>query len=630
MKAVSVIVVNFNGGPLLADCVESILNSSIPVEVIVCDNQSTDLSLLHLRLRFAGTDNLLVIENPANLGFARANNIALSHANGDYLLFLNPDCIIQPDTLEKMIAVLEGRPEVGMAGCLIQSPDGTEQPGCRRNIPTPWRTFLRMTRLSALARYDARFESYIQTGQPIPEEPVEVEAISGAFMLVRRSVLDELGPLDEGYFMHCEDLDWCMRFHLAQRKILFVPSIRILHVGGVCSASRPIAVEYYKHLGMVRFYRKFFRHRYPAILMWLVIAAVSGRFLLRAAVSGWQAFFQTTPPRISPSGSNAGTASNSHRRARPNPGRHVVVTGATSLIGDYLLPGLLSAGYRVTAVSRRPPDLPPIDGLDWHRGDISLESFPDSLHPDILIHLAPLAVLPPLLERLRHPLPKRILAFGSTSLFTKYQSGHELERSMARGLQDAEERLTAFASRHGIAWTVFRPTLVYHIGRDKNITTIAHFIRRFGLFPLVGDGEGRRQPVHAEDLATACLQAIDNPKTFGKAYNLSGGETLSYREMVLRVAAAIGKPCRIVDIPLPLLRAFLQGLSWLPAYRHLTPEMATRINCDMCFDHCAAERELGFVPRTFLGPRQPLPQTDRESRFAVRQDILARRVLSGR
>jgi GT2 family glycosyltransferase len=285
MQPVSVIIVNFNAGKYLTDCIKSVLSSSIPVEVIVSDNGSTDDSLIEVRKAFPYEKRLRIIENGANLGFAKANNLAFQKSSGQYILFLNPDCIIRENTLQQLLRIIEPKPSVGMAGCLILNPDGSEQAGCRRSIPTPWRSFVRLTLLYKLAKWNSRFNSYDHTELPLPQHPIQVEAISGAFMLVRRGAIDQAGLLDEGYFMHCEDLDWCMRFKQAGWSIIFIPTVEIIHIGGICSVSRPILVEYYKHKGMVRFYNKFFRHRYPQGLMFLVILAVWFRFTIRAALS---------------------------------------------------------------------------------------------------------------------------------------------------------------------------------------------------------------------------------------------------------------------------------------------------------------------------------------------------------
>jgi len=119
--------------------------------------------------------------------------------------------------------------------------------------------------------------------QPLPDHPIEVEAISGACMLVKREAVDDVGLWDEGYFLHCEDLDWCMRFRQKGWKIMFVPDARIYHAQGASSRSRRLFVEWHKHKGMLRFYRKFFRDEYPGILMGLVTVGVWMRFGLVAS-----------------------------------------------------------------------------------------------------------------------------------------------------------------------------------------------------------------------------------------------------------------------------------------------------------------------------------------------------------
>jgi GT2 family glycosyltransferase len=284
ITTVSVIIVNYNSGALLTEAVASALDSSLPVEVIVSDNGSIDDSVRLLRKTLRGVPNLSIFENGENLGFALGNNRVLPKSVGEYLLFLNPDCLIEPDTLARMTEIMESQPDVGMAGCLIRNLDGSEQPGCRRYIPTPWRALMRVVNPPRFFSSNPRFQDFNLLGTPLPDRPVEVEAISGAFMFVRRSALEKVGPLDEGYFLHCEDLDWCMRFKQAGYRILFVPDVVISHVKGGCSVNRPVFVEWHKHRGMIRFYRKFFRQRYPGALMWLVFAAVWTRFLVKALV----------------------------------------------------------------------------------------------------------------------------------------------------------------------------------------------------------------------------------------------------------------------------------------------------------------------------------------------------------
>ncbi len=283
--AVRVIVVNFNGGHLVTQAIDAVLASRVPVNVIIADNGSTDGSLVLLRDRFGTDPRVKILENGKNLGFTRANNLALARdtTNTDYVLLLNPDCIVYPNTLPRVLAALETYPGAAMAGCLIRNPDGTEQAGCRRAVPTPWRAFVRTLHLNKVFANHPRFRSFVLVGTPLPKKPIFQEAISGAFMLVRRAAVEEIvGPLDEGYFLHCDDLDWCMRFRQAGLQILFVPDAEAIHYKGYCSRGRPIRVLWHLHKGMIRFYRKFFRNQYPAPLMWTVVLAVWVRFVVLA------------------------------------------------------------------------------------------------------------------------------------------------------------------------------------------------------------------------------------------------------------------------------------------------------------------------------------------------------------
>jgi GT2 family glycosyltransferase len=272
---ISTIIVNFNAGDLLRECVGSLLNCPVKIEIIVIDNASKDHSLDSL----ADFLHVKIIRNTANVGFAAACNQGIKNAFAPILLFLNPDCKLKPDALLKLLDVMRQDQQVGMVGGLLLNLDDTEQAGGRCDIPTPWRSFVRAFGLSRFAdRWPRLFYDFQMHKQPLPEQPAEVEAISGACMMVRRDAIKDVGEWDEGYFLYCEDLDWCMRFRQKRWKILFVPSARITHALGACGKDRKLFVEWHKHKGMVRFYRKFFRRQYPAVLMGLVAVGVWLRF----------------------------------------------------------------------------------------------------------------------------------------------------------------------------------------------------------------------------------------------------------------------------------------------------------------------------------------------------------------
>ena len=280
MKKVSAIIVNYNAGPVLGEAVKSLLCSSFVTKIIVVDNGSIDNSMEDIENLAVAEPRLICIRNNENMGFAKACNTGIAAAEGsDYLLLFNPDCLADQDALGKLLYGIESIPQSGMAGPLLLNADGTEQAGGRRSIPTPRRSFNRAFGLSRLGKLFPRmFSDFLLHEQPLPESPMEMEAISGSCMLVKREALLDVGLLDEGYFLHCEDLDWCMRFREKGWKIIFVPDARVIHRKGVCSKTRPFFVEWNKHKWMIRFYNKFFRRQYPVIMFWIITTGIWFRF----------------------------------------------------------------------------------------------------------------------------------------------------------------------------------------------------------------------------------------------------------------------------------------------------------------------------------------------------------------
>jgi len=287
----TVIIVNYNAGNLLAACLETVLLSPAVGQVIVVDNASTDDSLIRVRQQFSLDQRLLLLENRRNLGFSRANNMALEHVlpESRYVLFLNPDCLLTEVVIDRLLDFMENNQYIGMATCLVTNPDGTEQRGCRRLIPTPHNT---LGALFPWTRPSSTF-SFNLSETPLPIEPVEVEAISGSFMFARREAIETIGGFDEGYFLHCEDLDLCKRMSLSGRKIFFIPDVQVVHYQGTCSQTTPLRISWYKHCGMGRFYHKFHRRRYGLPLYLLVTVAIWIHFSLGIPKNLLSGCFQT-------------------------------------------------------------------------------------------------------------------------------------------------------------------------------------------------------------------------------------------------------------------------------------------------------------------------------------------------
>jgi nucleoside-diphosphate-sugar epimerase len=195
---------------------------------------------------------------------------------------------------------------------------------------------------------------------------------------------------------------------------------------------------------------------------------------------------------------------------------------------------------------------------------------------------------------------RRLVALSSTSRFTKRDSAAASERSLAARLAAAEDTLLERSRTTGIATTILRPTMIYDGIHDGNIARIAAFIRRFGFYPVAGGATGLRQPIHADDVAAACLATLGHGG-LRDAYDISGGETLTYRDMVRRIFAWLDRRPRLATIPLPLVRAAAPLASLLPGLESL-PTMAARMNEDLVFDHGVASQDFGFQPRAFSLP----------------------------
>ncbi len=275
----SVVIVNFNAGAYLAAAVESLLaQDQPPLEIIVIDNASADASLDALPEVSAKTLRLQRLDH--NSGFAAACNLGLRMARGELILLLNPDCRLYPGALAAMRQALEEHDDAGLTGARLLNPDGSPQRGSRRDIPTPWTIFCEVLQLHRLMPRHPRFRSFNRHLEPLPEEPEVVPAVSGACMLMRRKALSEAGQLDDGYFLHFEDLDLCLRFEQAGWKVLFAPAAVVEHTPGVCSVGRPVRVSYAKHRSLIRFLRKHFAGYYPSSFMALVSTLVMMRFVL--------------------------------------------------------------------------------------------------------------------------------------------------------------------------------------------------------------------------------------------------------------------------------------------------------------------------------------------------------------
>jgi len=279
-------------------------------------------------------------------------------------------------------------------------------------------------------------------------------------------------------------------------------------------------------------------------------------------------------------------------------GRTVLVTGASGQIGVNAVALALARGAQVIAVEHRTELGFAHPRLKLLSADLTAPAALAFPRADILIHTPPIWLLPDALPAIAAAGIRRAVVFGSASVFGKRDSLNATEQSVVDSLARAEDKVSAAAVEQGLDLTVLRPTMTYGMGLDINITRMARMIRRLHVVPVYNPASGLRQPVHARDLAEAALAAWDNPATFGKAYNLGGGEQLSYRVMVQRLFVHLGTAPRL--LPLPLLPQSLDLVGRLFPALHVNGEIARRMNRDLIADNAPAARDFGYHPRGFL------------------------------
>ncbi|CAM3002736.1 glycosyltransferase family 2 protein [Legionella worsleiensis] len=278
--SVTVVIVNYNSGEMLVNCINQVLTSTVPTQIIVSDNASSDNSLSLVETAFKDRPEVMIHRNNANRGFSAGNNAVYEFITTPYILYLNPDCFIEKDTLEQLIHTMKQFPKAGMVGCLVTNPDGTEQAGCRGLTPTPSRVFNQLFHLAKLFPDNPKFSGYILSNKPLPDEPVAVELISGSCMFVRKEAIEEVGLLDDQYFLYCEDYDWFYRFIAGQWNIIFNPKIKVMHIKSFSTRQIPLKVLGYKARGMWRYHNKFFKKNSSWLTNGLVKIGIISRFLI--------------------------------------------------------------------------------------------------------------------------------------------------------------------------------------------------------------------------------------------------------------------------------------------------------------------------------------------------------------
>lgn len=278
--SIDTIIVNYNAGDALQRCVNALRTGTRHSRIFVVDNASDDGSAERLRNLYGDHAGIEFLFNPTNPGFARAVNPVARRSQADWILVLNPDCIVEAETLERLCSALQHAPQAALAGPAVRDAKGRMQRATVRRFPTPWKSLVTATGLWRLGRWFPFFTGIEVDASLLGQQAVACDAVSGACMLIRREALEDVGFMDEHYTLHCEDLDLMYRLQLKGWQCLFVPGAGSVHYQGLSSRKRPGWVHFQKHRGMARFFRKFQAASTFLPFRWLVYTGIWLRFVV--------------------------------------------------------------------------------------------------------------------------------------------------------------------------------------------------------------------------------------------------------------------------------------------------------------------------------------------------------------
>lgn len=592
---------SYHTGPVLLRAIHAVLQQPELKELVIVDNGNSDYIRGKLEELQKKHEHLHIIRDQGNIGFARACNVGVRETTSDYLLFLNPDCILPEKALRKALDAMQCHPQAWLAGCRLVNTDGTEKPGNRRNLLnftnliSEWLHLYRWFRLPRLELYDISPPAGIST----------VPAISSAFMLIRRDRYQELGGMDKHYFLYIEDMDLCQRVEQGGGDIIFINSLEVLHYGRTSDVS-PVIREMHIGRSLVHYFTKHFKGAYVpggllalSLLIYARVGLMAVYYSLRQLVPHIRHPLCLPPNRMRYveflktytefEATEEDKAKDSrffiHNRAP------ILITDGESQVGLYLLRRLLGAQAQVIALySDSHPDIyhPKLTWLKAQFGKRGLD-FPPETKIKTVICTSPLQNLPPYLEKLKSYGMQRLIALVPLSYLANQTDITAKKQTIA------EQDVSRICTQHKIDYTIFRHAWIYGIGHSNPITAAARFIRWFGYFPTRHTEVPVFPPIHADDLAISAIKILNLEDTYNKAYILYGeNEELTLRQLLKHLFELVSKHKRVSESPLMqgLYRLYIE-FTGSPDLNHETPLFLH----NPIYTTEKAKKDFGFAPR---------------------------------
>lgn len=598
MSLCSVIIVAKQGSEPLFATIESVLLQKQLGELIIVDNGNAPDVVSRLQQYALSEPRIKVVPLRGEANLAKCCNIAARQATSEYLMVLKAGHLLSPDAIVELTKVLVNENKAMMSSGLLLNHDGEIQNVFRNKIVTPKSTFLDIVSVQTGKKKSGFAEENIAKNQPF-----EMATVPSSCLCIRLSDYKRVAGLDEEFFPQDEEVDLSLRVQQVSGRVMCAPMVKIIRLPDEHENKISIAQQAHEAKNTIRYLSKFFSAHQPVGTLFLLNLLITFHLFIKILGNGFVEFFQDIKPHYNSDAAKRlmilalGTVDlpRDEKLAK----KIVLVTAADSQIGLCVIRRLIASGAGVIAVCKD-KEIPYYhDNLRWMKKDVADPNFNlDGYCVDYVVHCAPLWFLPPLLDLLHRAEAKRIIAFSSTLVFSKSLAANDYEKDFVAKLQSAEALLTEKCAEFNIIPTILRPTHVYGVGLDYGISVIARIISRFGAMMVYPPAFGRRQPVHVDDLAAAVMQSINNENSYNKTYNLSGGEVLTYREMLARLFAIYHKkPWIMNSTALPFT---LDAIGKITGKKHINGEVARRMNDDLVFFHDDAKTDFGYHPRPFL------------------------------
>lgn len=598
MKDITVVMVSYHTGVSLWLAVDSVLAQPECTQLVIVNNGNPAGVEALLAQRARKEKKIQLITGHGNVGFAKACNLGAKAAKGDYILLLNPDCMLPEGALALALESMKTLPRDAVAGCYLANPDGSEQRGGRRGLLNPVNAVAESFGFGFVLPKALRLN---QNTAPLAEGPQEVPAISGAFMLLTRDYYLKMGGMDERYFLHMEDMDFCYRVNKSGGKIFCLPNVRVVHFRSTSEVSshyverlkaRSFALYMQLHFAQgtglgffIRFlifgiYMRYYAKRiFGFFKRFFVSDYFATRLIAQTVLLYRRALFSSQDSTLS--------------------GKTVLVTGATGQVGLCAVGDLLARGANVLAVTHDTQIPFTHERLNWVERDISKDE--NALYGakvDAVIHATNLAYLPKYVTSLAENGAKHIIAMSCLDVLERERSSSADDREEAIAQPRYTDEIVQKAKAAGCEVTMLQTSAIYGAGLDKGITKQATIIRKYGLFPIMEPASGKRQPVHISDVAGAIQSVLFNEKAYSKRYTLGGATVLTYREMLEKIFAYTGRQPWFVKVPFMARLLTIIGFSY--ALKGVSGDLVRRMNRDVLAPSDDAQQDFGYTPHAFL------------------------------